>query len=337
VPQPSFTGFSTQWRNAGTLESRTYEATLDFRLLETTDLNWSAKLLYDNTVSEISELSVPAFTYGVGGQGLGTVFYAREGEEVGNFYGIKYAKSCADLPADVPCDGFAVDDYGYLVWIGQGGSLSSPQWGTDGPAVLGRTLKWGTPFQGVCIDRTTGEETTFCQVGNSIPDYNLGLATTLTWKGLSVYALLSRSSTFDIYNQPLQWGTFRRLTGIFDQSNVPEAQRKPVGYFDAWYGVSSLNPSNIFVEDGTFTKLREVAVSYRFGRDLIDRIPGLNRFNSIGLNLVGRNLFTWTDYRGYDPDLGEGGGDTGSAAVARVDGYNYPNFRTFTAAIEFIF
>ena len=337
VPQPAFTGFSSQWRNAGTLESRTYEATLDLRLVEKADLNWSAKLLYDNTKSEITQLDVPAFTYGVGGQGLGTVFYAREGEEVGTFYGVHYATSCSSLPSSVSCDEFAVDDRGNLVWIGAGGSFSNPQWGLEGPAVLGRNLKWGAPFQGVCLDRTTGEETTFCEVGNSIPSYNLGLASTLTWKGLSVYALLSKSSNFDIYNQPLQWGAFRRLTGEFDQSGVPQAEQKPVGYFDAGYGVSGLQPSNMYVEDGSFTKLREIALSYRLGQNVIGSVPGLNRFTSIGLNLVGRNLYTWTDYRGYDPDLGEGGGDTGSAAVARVDGYNYPNFRTFTFSVDFIF
>ena len=53
--------------------------------MERPDFSWRAKLLFDNTRSEITELNVPAFTYGVGGQGLGTVFYAREGEKVGDF------------------------------------------------------------------------------------------------------------------------------------------------------------------------------------------------------------------------------------------------------------
>jgi TonB-linked SusC/RagA family outer membrane protein len=337
VPQPAFTGFTNQWRNAGTLESRTYEATLDLRILEKTDLSWSAKLLFDNTESKITALSVPAYTYGVGGQGMGAVFYAREGEEVGTFYGVHYANGCSSLPSEVSCSEFVVNDEGWLVWVGEGGSLSNPQWGLEGPAVLGRNLKWGAPFQGVCIDRATQEETTYCVVGNSIPSYNLGLASTVSWKGLSVYALLSRSSNFDIYNQPLQWGAFRRLTGQFDQTGIPQAEQKPVGYYDAGYGVSGLQPSNMYVEDGSFTKLREIALSYRLSQDLLGGVPGLNRFSSIGLNLVGRNLFTWTDYRGYDPDLGEGGGDTGSAAVARVDGYNYPNFRSFTFSVDFIF
>jgi TonB-linked SusC/RagA family outer membrane protein len=337
VPQPAYTGFSLQWRNAGTLESKSWEATLDLRLMEREDFTWSTKLLYDRTRSEITELNVPAFTYGVGGQGLGTVFYARAGEEVGTFYGTQYAESCGDLPSGTDCNGFAVNDDGFLVWIGEGGSFSSPDWGASGPAVAGANVSWGTPFAGVCTDTSTGEETKFCPLGNSMPDYNFGLSTTMSWKGLNLYALLSRSANFDIYNQPLQWGTFKRMTGIFDQSNVPEDQRKPLGYFDAWYGVSGLQPSSVFVEDGSFTKLREVTLGYRLRADQIASVPGLNRFSSVGLNLTGRNLLTWSDYRGYDPDLGESGGDTGSAAVARVDGYNYPNFRTFTASLEFVF
>jgi len=305
--------------------------------MERPDFTWSAKLLWDATKSEITALNVPAFTYGVGGQGLGAVFYAREGEEIGTFYGIQAAMSCAQLPSDMSCDGFAVNDDGFLVWVGQGGSFSNPQWGTDGPVVGGKTIKWGTPFAGYCVDSSTGEETLFCNIGNTIPDYNIGFSTTATWHGLSVYALVSHSANFDIYNEPLQWGTFKRMTGIYDQTGVPEASQKPIGYYDAWYAVSGLAPSSVFVEDGSFTKIRELAFSYRIPQDLLANMPGLNAFDGINLNLTGRNLYTWTNYRGYDAEMGETGGDTGSAAVARVDGYNYPNFRTWTASLDFIF
>jgi hypothetical protein len=101
--------------------------------------------------------------------------------------------------------------------------------------------------------------------------------------------------------------------------------------------VSGLGISSIFTEDATYTKIREVAFTYRLAQDVLDRVPGLNRFSSVGVNLTGRNLFTWSDYRGYDPETGSDGGDTGSAAIARVDGYRYPNFRTYSASLEFIF
>ncbi|MGH7476483.1 MAG: SusC/RagA family TonB-linked outer membrane protein [Longimicrobiales bacterium] len=336
VPLPAYSGFGTQWRNAGTLESNTWEATLEANLVQTPDLSWSARLLYDRTRSTITELTVPPFQFGVAGQALGNVFYAREGEEYGTFYGVHYARSCADLPEGMSCDGFAVDNEGYLVWVGSGG-LGANAWGTSSDvSVRGASVFWGTPFSGECTDRSTGERTLFCPVGNSMPDYNVSLSSTLGWKGLSVYGLVDASQGFDVYNQPLQWGTFRRNTGIMDQTGVSETQRKPLGYYDALYGVSGLQPSNVFVEDGSFVKLREVSVGYRLSPDLL-ALPGLDRFSGIGLSLVGRNLLTWTDYRGYDPEIGSGGGETGSAALARVDGYQYPNFRTWTAAIELIF
>ena len=338
VPQPSYSGFWIQWRNAGTIESKTWEATLGLRLLERPDFTWSARLLYDRTRSEISELNVPPFVYGVGGLNMENVFYAREGEKVGTLYGGIVARGCADLPVGVSCNGFQVNDDGFLVWTG-GSGLSNPQWGTHGPVVGGDVVKWGTPFAGVCIDESTGEESWYCPLGNTIPDYNAGLATTLSWKGLTAYALLSRSAGFDIYNQPLQWGFLKRMTGYYDQdAGVPDIEKKPLGYYDAWYGATGgLAPSDLFVEDGSYTKLREVSLGYRWSPHVGRRIPGLGGFSSIGFSVTGRNLLTWTDYRGYDPEVGKTGGDTGSSAIARVDGYSYPNFRTWTAAIEVIF
>lgn len=338
VPQPSYTGFRSQWRNAGTIESKTFEATLDFRLMERPNFTWSAKVLYDKTTSTITELYVPPFVYGVTGQQMGEVFYAREGEKVGTFYGGLVAKNCSQLPAGVSCDGFEVNDDGLLVWTG-GGGFATPKWGTVGPAVGGQTLMWGTPFRGRCIDETTGEQSTYCPVGNTMPEYNMGLSTSMSYRGLNMYALLSRSAGFSVYNQPLQWGFFKRMTGYYDQdANAAADEKKPLGYYDAWYSsTGGLGPSDMFVEDGSFTKLREVSLSYRLNQDQVASIPGISRFRAIEMSLTGRNLFTWTNYRGYDPEVGKSDGSTGSAAIARVDGYTYPNFRTWTAAFALIF
>ena len=47
------------------------------------------------------------------------------------------------------------------------------------------------------------------------------------------------------------------------------------------------------------------------------------------LSLIGRNLFTWTDYKGYDPEVG--------STLSRLDSFDYPRYRTFTGAIELTF
>jgi len=337
VPQPTYTGFSRQWRNAGTIKSTTWEATLDFRLLEKPDFNWSAKLIYDRNRSEVTELTVPPFTYGVSGQNLGEVFYAREGEKVGTFYGWVFAKSCANLPSGTDCSQFEINDDGFLVWTG-GTGFGTPKWGTAGPQVGQAGTMWGTPFAGICVDEVTGEETIYCPVGNTMPDYNLGVSTSVTWRGLSLYALVNRSAGFSVFNQALEWAHFKRTTGPYDQdADAPADQKKPLGYFDGWYGLPGLGPDNIFVEDGSFTKLREVSLSYRVSPEQLAGVPGLSMFRGLDLSVTGRNLLTWTNYRGFDPEVGKSDGEAGSAAIGRVDGYTYPNFRTWTAAVSLIF
>jgi hypothetical protein len=199
-------------------------------------------------------------------------------------------------------------------------------------------VMWGTVFAGECTDRSTGERTLYCPVGNSLPKFDLNFSTNLRYKGIDFYALVTHSHGFDIYNQPLQWATFANTSGIYDQAGIPAAQQKPIQYFAQQYsGLGGLAPSDVFVENGTFTKIREVSASYRFNASQLEGIPGLEHFSGLGLTVDAQNLYTFTNYRGYDPEIGVGGGDTGSAVIARVEGYQYPLFRTLSATVELIF
>jgi TonB-linked SusC/RagA family outer membrane protein len=338
VPLPAFRGFGSQWRNAGTLASNTWEASLDARLVSTRNLSWSARLLYDRTRQTITELNVPAYTTGVAGQGMGDVFYVRPGEGLGTFYGRRIAQSCNDLPITQQpfCNQYAVNDDGWLVWIGANGSFENPQWGSSG-TVDGVTRLWGAPFAGECDDHITGERTNFCAVGKGLPDYKIGLSSNLTWRGLTVYGLLDSWQGFNVHNQPLIWTIFKQLGGILDQTGKPEHLQKPIGYYDAIYAINILSPTSFTVEDGSFVKLRELSVRYRFGADQLSRLPALSNFSGLTFSLIGRNLYTWTNYRGYDPEVGRDGGSVGSAALARVEGHQYPPFRTWTLGVELNF
>lgn len=343
VPLAAFTGFGSQYQNAGTLESKTWEASLEARLFRSDNVNWSARVLFDRTRSKITELGVPAFTYGVGGQGLGAVYYAREGEEMGTFYGTQIPTSCEHLPTGVDCSLFEVNDDGILVYTG-GTGFDNPQWGTTYTLPNGATagdgagvVYWGTPFSGFCTDRVSGEKTNYCPVGKAVPDYHVSLSSTFTWKGFQLYGLVDSEQGFDVYNQTMQWATFRSNSAIFETSSDIQ-NAKPQGYYNRWYvGSGRLSPTTLFVEDGSYIKLREITARYTFGSDLLDRVPGLDRLSGVTLSATGRNLYTWTDYTGFDPEIGKDGGDTGSSALARVDGYTYPNFRTYTLGIELNF
>lgn len=356
VPQPAYTGFSNRWVNAGALKSSTWEASLDASLIERPDFHWSARILFDRTRQEITELNVPAYTDGVSGQNLGSIFNIRKGEAIGTFYGTQLATKCDHLPQGVDCSQFAKNDDGILVWVGDAPSTKSgwdtyevrdgsgnvtgqrTWWGTQAPAELairGVRPMWGEAIEAECTDRVSGERTTYCPLGTTTPDYKLGFSNTITWKGFQIYGLLESMQGFKVYNQPLQWATFQNYAGIMDQTGKPEADQKPIGYFARLYSVSGgVAPSSYFVEDGSFVKLREVSLRYRLGADKLNGLALVRGLDGITFTAVGRNLFTWSDYNGYDPETGRGGGGTGSAALARVDGYNYPPFRTFTFGVE---
>jgi hypothetical protein len=352
IPSLAYTGFSSQWLNAGRLESNTIEATMSAQFRPRNDLTWTTRVLFDRTRQEITELDRPAYQTGVAGQGLGNVFYVRAGEAIGTFYGFQFAENCGHLPQEVDCSDFQVNDDGYLVYVGQAGSWRNgwqtytdeegetrTWWGTTAPVeIRGQSIHWGTPFQAQGIDRATGEVTTFLPLGTTTPKYNLSWSNTFAWRGFQLYGLLQSVQGFKVYNQPLQWAVFQGYAGIMDESKNPDEDlKKPLGYYDRLYGASGLQPSSAFVDDAGYIKLQEVQLRYRASRNVLDRLPVARGFEAMTFSVTGNNLLTWTDYDGYDPDVGSTGGGTGSAALARVDGFSYPPYRTIKFGIELNF
>jgi hypothetical protein len=68
-----------------------------------------------------------------------------------------------------------------------------------------------------------------------------------------------------------------------------------------------------------------MSLSYNIGA-----VRGVGDFT---VGVTGRNLMTFTDYTGYDPEVGAAGGTAGSRAVNGIDNYTFPNLRTFTLSL----
>ena len=163
------------------------------------------------------------------------------------------------------------------------------------------------------------------------PDFNLSFNTQATWKGLSVTAVVNWVKGGNIYNYTRQWPFFDLRDPVFDQRGKEQIEKKSIDYYSAFY--NNFDPSDYFVEDGSYLRLRELAVNYEFPRTLIERLPaGMGAGRTVRLGLVGRNLFTSTKYSGYDPDVSGPGG--GNPFGYRVDYFTYPVFKTFTAMLE---
>jgi TonB-linked SusC/RagA family outer membrane protein len=319
VPLPSLFGFSTQWQNAGTIEGTTYEGTLEARLVQRPDLRWSATLLADRSRNTIVEYDRPCNRSGLG--------FRCPGETLGMMYTQKFLRSPDELASHRggvhagSQNAFAINDDGVLVAVGAGNSfrdgVSKELWGTN-VVIDGITYAWGMPFRlltdaGVPADVRTGD---------SNPKFKWGLANNVQWRNFSFYGLLDSQVGGDVYNSTKQRMYQWWRHGEEDQFGKPEDLKKPASYYLALYNANS--DIDWFIEDASFVKLRELSVRYRL--DSTNRLLSRVNMDRATLALIGRNIYTWTNYTGYDPEIG--------SIMNRNDNFDYPIYRTLTFSVE---
>jgi hypothetical protein len=324
-------GFESQWQNAGTVESTTWEGVVEMSFVERPDLLWTGRVNVDRTTQRITRLGVPPFE--IVNRRLSSANHNRiivkEGEALGTFYGFKWAADCAlDLPRGTDCSQFQLNDDGLLVYVGRGNDYRDGQtrklWGTVA-TLNGVGYTWGLPIRSIVDNQ-------FTRIGGSQTDLNVSFAQDLSYKRFGANLVLDAEFGGNIYNQSRQWGSRTSVASI-DQRNKPEELKKPLIY----YGAVSLYAANarndFFIESATYIKLRELSMHYTLNEQ---DLPAFLRMSRATLNLTGRNLHTFTSYVGPDPEVGLASLG-GSAAVGRVDEYFYPNYRSYGLDIELVF
>jgi TonB-linked SusC/RagA family outer membrane protein len=338
VPLPAATGYSNQWQNAGTLSGHTHELALGAVLASARDYFWRLNITADRTRQTIEDLKVPPFL--VGPDGTTQMFRIGPGQPFGIIYGEKWIRTAQQLQQTIA--------------LGQlSGTAADYQLNEDGFYV--RKTDYHTinevplkawicekPGTSSCTSMTTNQV-----IGDVNPDFHMGFNTTATFKGLALNATLTWTKGGNIYNMTRQWPFNELRDTVFDQSKKPAISapcaanwqtaaptcpyatgRKPTSYYSTFY--DAITPNDYFVENGTFMRLRELALNYTVPKTVVDKLR-MRSIHSMRIGLVGRNLWTTTKYSGYDPDVSGFGGDPFSY---RVDYFSYPSYRTWTGMVE---
>jgi hypothetical protein len=117
-----------------------------------------------------------------------------------------------------------------------------------------------------------------------------------------------------------------------DQTGKPDELKKPVSYYsNALYANNS--GSTYFVEDADYIKLRTVSINYRLNPQQLSKFKLSNLgFESLSVGLVGRNIVSFSDYRGWDPEQAL---DLSSRSAA--GGASYPSTRNYTIELGVTF
>jgi len=130
----------------------------------------------------------------------------------------------------------------------------------------------------------------------------------------------------DIYNQNTQWNTISERAAIVDQTGKAPGDMKTRKYYGSLYDVNQGN--KWWVEDGSYTKLRELAVTY----DLSSAVNNFAGVTSAKISFIGRNLLTITDYSGWDPEVTAYSSDVGQ--YFSVDQGVYPTQSTYSVSLN---
>lgn len=276
--------------NIGDIKNSGIDAAVNYRGKLKSDLNFNVGVNFTTYNNKVVDIPDPGFFQSGSAQGIGNIAINKEGEAVSAFYGyqiIGIFNSAAEVAA-------------------------AP---TQTAAEAGRFR-----YQDVNGDgKITADDRTI--LGNPNPDFTYGVNLGLDYKGFDFSALFYGSQGNEIFNTTLAYLDFMQYYSGAKSNKLlkawtPENTNTNVPKIEAISTFSANGTANsYFIEDGSYLRLKSVALGYTFNPGLTKKI-GVNRLR---VYAQAANLFTITKYSGLDPEIG------GAASNFGIDFGNYPN------------
>lgn len=157
------------------------------------------------------------------------------------------------------------------------------------------------------------------------PKYMMSFGNDFTFKALSLNVLVDYRRGGTVSNMTLNLQDEGQTTWDYDKPSPDPTVGATLGEYryNLWGGGGN---TAAYLVDGSYTKVREVNLSYQLSRDVASHLGA----QSARVSVSGRNLFIISGYNGYDPEVNNGGN-----FVARfVDLAPYPPSRSFFFSVE---
>ncbi|AUP80642.1 SusC/RagA family TonB-linked outer membrane protein [Flavivirga eckloniae] len=306
LPTPLQTGYSIATINAGNVENRGIEASLDGKIFTGEQFEWSANVAVSYNENEITNLAgLDQISTGAGVNVIDGWQRLVEGGEIGAFFG--YVS-----------DGIAqLDD-----------NISSI------PHFLTETLVPGErKYKDLNGDGViNADDRTF--IGNPNPEYSFGISNTFRYKAFDLNLFIqgvygNEIVNFNRYNIEALDGRSNVTLEAFSNRWTPN---NPSNTFTrAATGQRVARFSDHFVEDGSYLRLKSITLGYSVPASYMTK-TGINRMR---FYVTGKNLFTLSDYSGVDPEVSVGGQDNNLSAGG--DFGSYPSTQTLLFGLNFNF
>ncbi|KYG74722.1 TonB-linked SusC/RagA family outer membrane protein [Roseivirga ehrenbergii] len=298
-------GYDEIYANGAEISNKGLELDLGYTIIQQQDFIWQANVIFSKNKNNVENLAgVQSIELG----GLAAVnSRAVEGKPIGILWG---SRTLRDAEGNI-----VYDDYGF-------------------------------PEQ----DQTEGI------IGDPNPDWQGSLVTQVSYKNWSLSALFETYQGADIYagtksvlSDLGRWvSTGDEVTtdqnlldsqgnlipiGTTFRGNIYDFGAGPVALTESWYngdgGYFSGGNDELYIEDGSWTRLRELTLSYRIKPDWLSKLG----ISSASLSATGRNLFIWTKFEGNDPDTNL----TGVGSARGIDYFNNPGTKSYVFTLTATF
>lgn len=330
--------------NYGSIENKGLEITLDAHPVQLKNFSWDSNFQISFNKNKLLSLSDTENATLVGyGQWGDVVCVSEIGKPLYNFYGYKVEGVYKDLddiqnsakPAKYPSDG--VFSRGNTVWVGD--------------------IKYKDVDENGVIDERDRTD-----IGSPLPKFTFGWTNTFRYKNLDLSIFLNGSYGNKVMNYNSLTLTHMNSTWTNQLQSVvsKRARLEPIDptivyadgskWFDHIDNVRVKNPgtkiphtsindpndndriSDRYVEDGSFLRIKNITLGYTFPKALLNKakIENLRVYVNI------QNLYTFTKYTGYDPEVGASTQDS-TGLTYGLDNGRYPSPAMYSFGLNITF
>lgn len=349
LPLPAFLGSagngaaSNPWANVGELENKGIELTLNTVNIDKKGFQWKSNFVFSLNRSKVLSLDTDnssiekTFQFGSDNQ---IVTKTAVGQPIGQFWGYKVIGRFDKA-----------EDFWYKDAGGNVRQVALPEGCT-----IAETDTWIGDYRFADLSGPDGKpdgvinhyDCTY--IGNPEPSFTFGIGNTFSWKGFDLTIFLSGSYGNDVVNYNRRRIEDPRLNNnllssvrnyarveLIDPNGPNDYRNLHVTGGDDWMPRISASTKNanyrmsdLLVEDGSYLRIQNISLGYTLPKKWVSSI-GLQNVK-VYANL--QNVYTWTEYSGYDPEIGSMYGD---ALMGGFDYGRYPSPRIYTFGLNVTF
>lgn len=347
LPLPGFLGSaghgaaSNPWGNVGSIENKGIELTLNTTNITNRDFTWTSNVVFSLNRNKVKSLDTANSSIEKTYQPSSTNYIVTKtvvGQPIGQFWGYKVIGRF-----DKPEDFYYHDAAGNLqqVAIPEGNTIAqSSTW-------IGDYIFEDRNGDG----KINAEDCTF--IGNPEPKFTWGFGNTFNYKGFDLNVMFSGAYGNKALNltrmrieDPRQNSNILRSSLNFARVAVIDPSLPDTDYRN----LQVVNPgsttlpalqrtdananftriSDLLIEDASYIRLQNISFGYTLPRQLVNKLY----LDNVRVYFSAQNVYTWTKYKGLDPEVGAMYGD---ALMTGVDYGRYPSPRIYTFGLNVSF